>query len=180
MLKTIAAFASQDGGTVLIGVRDDLQIVGLPGKPTVDKQELQVVLPGLCGCLRRSGALKGPEPRSRASDRAPGGSVRRGGRGRVRAGTRRAESVRRAAGRSAPTPAGTAGGARPPHALLRPARASQRGRRHQPCRAAAHPPRAALPPLPRPRCPQAFPPLQQSYQVIVEGGVRVGRATFGP
>lgn len=43
MLKTIAAFASQDGGTVLIGVRDDLQIVGLPEKPTVDKQELQVV-----------------------------------------------------------------------------------------------------------------------------------------
>lgn len=30
MLKTIAAFASQDGGTVLIGVRDDLKIVGLP------------------------------------------------------------------------------------------------------------------------------------------------------
>ncbi|MFG2887380.1 helix-turn-helix domain-containing protein [Streptomyces sp. NPDC048297] len=43
MLKTIAAFASRDGGTVLIGVRDDLQIVGLPEKPTVDKQELQVV-----------------------------------------------------------------------------------------------------------------------------------------
>lgn len=43
MLKTIAAFASQDGGTLLIGVRDDLQIVGLPEKPTVDKQELQVV-----------------------------------------------------------------------------------------------------------------------------------------
>lgn len=43
MLKTIAAFASQDGGTVLMGVRDDLQIVGLPEKPTVDKQELQVV-----------------------------------------------------------------------------------------------------------------------------------------
>lgn len=43
MLKTIAAFASQDGGTVLIGVRDDLQIVGLPEKPTVDKQVLQVV-----------------------------------------------------------------------------------------------------------------------------------------
>ncbi|MFJ2444056.1 helix-turn-helix domain-containing protein [Streptomyces sp. NPDC087658] len=43
MLKTIAAFASRDGGTVLIGVRDDLQIVGLPEKPTADKQELQVV-----------------------------------------------------------------------------------------------------------------------------------------
>ncbi|MFJ2206350.1 AlbA family DNA-binding domain-containing protein [Streptomyces microflavus] len=43
MLKTIAAFASQDGGTVLIGVQDDLQIVGLPEKPTVDKQVLQVV-----------------------------------------------------------------------------------------------------------------------------------------
>lgn len=41
MLKTIAAFASQDGGTVLIGVRDDLQIVGLPEKPTVDKQGAQ-------------------------------------------------------------------------------------------------------------------------------------------
>ncbi|MFF9105176.1 RNA-binding domain-containing protein [Streptomyces rubrogriseus] len=40
MLKTIAAFASQDGGTVLIGVRDDLQVVGLPEKST--KQELQV------------------------------------------------------------------------------------------------------------------------------------------
>ncbi|MFE2719486.1 helix-turn-helix domain-containing protein [Streptomyces mirabilis] len=43
MLKTIAAFASRDGGTVLIGVSDDLQIVGLPEKPTVDKQELAVV-----------------------------------------------------------------------------------------------------------------------------------------
>ncbi|WP_445398773.1 AlbA family DNA-binding domain-containing protein [Streptomyces sp. LE64] len=43
MLKTIAAFASRDGGTVLIGVRDDLQIVGLPEKPAVDKQELAVV-----------------------------------------------------------------------------------------------------------------------------------------
>ncbi|WP_329446325.1 ATP-binding protein [Streptomyces canus] len=43
MLKTIAAFASQDGGTVLIGVRDDLQIVGLPEGATVDKQVLQVV-----------------------------------------------------------------------------------------------------------------------------------------
>ncbi|MFF8953532.1 helix-turn-helix domain-containing protein [Streptomyces sp. NPDC014940] len=43
MLKTIAAFASQDGGTVLIGVRDDLQIVGLPEEPNVDKQVLQVV-----------------------------------------------------------------------------------------------------------------------------------------
>jgi hypothetical protein len=43
MLKTVAAFASQDGGTLLIGVRDDLQIVGLPEKPTADKQELQVV-----------------------------------------------------------------------------------------------------------------------------------------
>lgn len=43
MLKTVVAFASQDGGTLLIGVRDDLQIVGLPEKPTVDKQELQVV-----------------------------------------------------------------------------------------------------------------------------------------
>ncbi|MEU0413897.1 ATP-binding protein [Streptomyces griseorubiginosus] len=42
-MKTIAAFASRDGGTVLIGGRDDLQIVGLPEKPTVDKQELQVV-----------------------------------------------------------------------------------------------------------------------------------------
>jgi hypothetical protein len=43
MLKTIAAFASQDGGTVLIGVRDDLQIVGLPERPNVDKQVLEVV-----------------------------------------------------------------------------------------------------------------------------------------
>ncbi|RPF24882.1 helix-turn-helix domain-containing protein [Streptomyces sp. TLI_185] len=43
MLKTIAAFASQDGGTVLIGVRDDLQIVGLPDGANVDKQVLQVV-----------------------------------------------------------------------------------------------------------------------------------------
>ncbi|MGW0207346.1 AlbA family DNA-binding domain-containing protein [Streptomyces sp. NPDC003233] len=43
MLKTIAAFASQDGGTVLIGVRDDLQIVGLPEGANVDKQVLQVV-----------------------------------------------------------------------------------------------------------------------------------------
>ncbi|MGV9816152.1 AlbA family DNA-binding domain-containing protein [Streptomyces cellulosae] len=42
MLKTIAAFASQDGGTVLIGVQDDLQIVGLP-ESNVDKQVLQVV-----------------------------------------------------------------------------------------------------------------------------------------
>ncbi|MFZ4184657.1 helix-turn-helix domain-containing protein [Streptomyces pseudogriseolus] len=43
MLKTIAAFASQDGGTVLIGVRDDLQIVGLPEGANVDKQVLQVM-----------------------------------------------------------------------------------------------------------------------------------------
>ncbi|MEV0695683.1 ATP-binding protein [Streptomyces sp. NPDC050388] len=43
MLKTIAAFASQDGGTVLIGVRDDLQVVGLPEGANVDKQVLQVV-----------------------------------------------------------------------------------------------------------------------------------------
>jgi hypothetical protein len=43
MLKTIAAFASQDGGTVLIGVRDDLQIVGLPEESNVDKQVLQVM-----------------------------------------------------------------------------------------------------------------------------------------
>ncbi|MFJ9381615.1 helix-turn-helix domain-containing protein [Streptomyces sp. NPDC101455] len=43
MLKTIAAFASQDGGTVLIGVQDDLQIVGLPERPNVDKQVLAVV-----------------------------------------------------------------------------------------------------------------------------------------
>ncbi|MFH9072550.1 AlbA family DNA-binding domain-containing protein [Streptomyces alboflavus] len=43
MLKTIAAFASRDGGTILIGVRDDLQIVGLPEGSNVDKQELQVV-----------------------------------------------------------------------------------------------------------------------------------------
>ena len=43
MLKTIAAFASQDGGTVLIGVQDDLRIVGLPEKPNVDKQVLAVV-----------------------------------------------------------------------------------------------------------------------------------------
>jgi predicted HTH transcriptional regulator len=43
MLKTIAAFASQDGGTILIGVRDDLQIVGLPEGSNVDKQELKVV-----------------------------------------------------------------------------------------------------------------------------------------
>ena len=43
MVKTIAAFASQDGGTVLIGVRDDLQIVGLPEGANVDKLVLQVV-----------------------------------------------------------------------------------------------------------------------------------------
>lgn len=43
MLKTIAAFASQHGGTVLIGVQDDLQIVGLPAESNVDKQILQVV-----------------------------------------------------------------------------------------------------------------------------------------
>lgn len=43
MLKTIAAFASQDGGTVLIGVQDDLQITGLPDPEKVDKQALQVV-----------------------------------------------------------------------------------------------------------------------------------------
>ncbi|WP_405988353.1 helix-turn-helix domain-containing protein [Streptomyces sp. NBC_00986] len=43
MLKTIAAFASRDGGTVLIGVQDDLQIVGLPEKPNFDKQLLEVV-----------------------------------------------------------------------------------------------------------------------------------------
>ncbi|MFJ1708496.1 helix-turn-helix domain-containing protein [Kitasatospora sp. NPDC088346] len=42
MLKTIAAFASQDGGTVLIGVQDDLEIVGLPGSRSVDEQLLQV------------------------------------------------------------------------------------------------------------------------------------------
>lgn len=43
MLKTIAAFASQDGGTLLIGVQDDLQSVGLPEEPNIDKQVLQVV-----------------------------------------------------------------------------------------------------------------------------------------
>ncbi|MGW1617294.1 AlbA family DNA-binding domain-containing protein [Streptomyces sp. NPDC002285] len=43
MLKTIAAFASQEGGTVLIGVRDDLQIVSLPEGANIDKQVLQVV-----------------------------------------------------------------------------------------------------------------------------------------
>lgn len=43
MLKTIAAFASLDGGTILIGVQDDLQIVGLPEGQSVDKQILQVV-----------------------------------------------------------------------------------------------------------------------------------------
>ncbi|MFD7702163.1 helix-turn-helix domain-containing protein [Streptomyces caelestis] len=43
MVKTIAAFASQDGGTVLIGVRDDLQIVGLPEGANIDKLVLQVV-----------------------------------------------------------------------------------------------------------------------------------------
>ncbi|MEU2990189.1 AlbA family DNA-binding domain-containing protein [Streptomyces sp. NPDC001758] len=43
MLKTIVAFASQDGGTILIGVRDDLQIVGLPEGANTDKQVLQVV-----------------------------------------------------------------------------------------------------------------------------------------
>ncbi|MBJ7903812.1 ATP-binding protein [Streptomyces sp. DSM 110735] len=43
MLKTIAAFASQDGGTILIGVQDDLQVVGLPEESNVDKQVLQVV-----------------------------------------------------------------------------------------------------------------------------------------
>ncbi|MFI9283088.1 helix-turn-helix domain-containing protein [Streptomyces sp. NPDC053076] len=63
MLKTIAAFASQDGGTVLIGVRDDLQIVGLPEKPTVDKQELQVV-----GMIRDS-VEPAPPYESRVIDR---------------------------------------------------------------------------------------------------------------
>ncbi|MCG0284004.1 helix-turn-helix domain-containing protein [Streptomyces sp. PSAA01] len=43
MLKTIAAFASQDGGTILIGVQDDLEVVGLPEESNVDKQVLQVV-----------------------------------------------------------------------------------------------------------------------------------------
>jgi hypothetical protein len=44
MLKTVAAFASQPGGgTILIGVRDDLQIAGLPETSTVDEQNLQVV-----------------------------------------------------------------------------------------------------------------------------------------
>ncbi|MFF2780977.1 helix-turn-helix domain-containing protein [Streptomyces sp. NPDC058052] len=43
MLKTIAAFASKDGGTILIGVEDDLQIVGLPEQANVDKQNLQIV-----------------------------------------------------------------------------------------------------------------------------------------
>lgn len=43
MLKTIAAFASQDGGTVLIGVQDDLQIVGLTEKETADQQLLTIV-----------------------------------------------------------------------------------------------------------------------------------------
>jgi hypothetical protein len=43
MLKTVAAFASQGGGTILIGVRDDLRIVGLPEDSTPDQQILQVV-----------------------------------------------------------------------------------------------------------------------------------------
>ena len=43
MLKTIAAFAGQDGGTVLIGVQDDLQITGLPQGVNEDKAKLQVV-----------------------------------------------------------------------------------------------------------------------------------------
>ncbi|MEU3693837.1 AlbA family DNA-binding domain-containing protein [Streptomyces narbonensis] len=43
MLKTIAAFASKDRGTILIGVQDDLQIVGLPEQANVDKQSLQIV-----------------------------------------------------------------------------------------------------------------------------------------
>jgi hypothetical protein len=43
MLKTVAAFASQDGGTILIGVRDDLRIVGLPEDTSADQQTLQVV-----------------------------------------------------------------------------------------------------------------------------------------
>ncbi|MEU0403297.1 ATP-binding protein [Streptomyces sp. NPDC006197] len=42
MLKTIAAFASKDGGTILIGVQDDLQIVGLPEQLNIDKQTLQI------------------------------------------------------------------------------------------------------------------------------------------
>ncbi|MEU1701817.1 hypothetical protein [Streptomyces pseudogriseolus] len=42
MLKTIAALVSQDGGTVLIGVRDDLQIVGLPeGANTASAQDVR-------------------------------------------------------------------------------------------------------------------------------------------
>ncbi|MFJ9822217.1 ATP-binding protein [Streptomyces sp. NPDC101151] len=41
MLKAIAAFASKDGGTVLIGVRDDLPIVGLPEEPNADKRVLE-------------------------------------------------------------------------------------------------------------------------------------------
>lgn len=43
VLKTIAAFASKDGGTVLFGVQDDLQITGLPTAESVDKQTLTVV-----------------------------------------------------------------------------------------------------------------------------------------
>ncbi|MEV8100578.1 ATP-binding protein [Kitasatospora sp. NPDC085879] len=44
VLKTIAAFASQDGGgTVLFGVRDDLTVKGLPKGQTEDTQTLQVV-----------------------------------------------------------------------------------------------------------------------------------------
>ncbi|MFD3519996.1 helix-turn-helix domain-containing protein [Streptomyces sp. NPDC058653] len=43
MLKTIAAFASQDGGTILIGIRDDLQVVGLPEGENVDTQVMKVV-----------------------------------------------------------------------------------------------------------------------------------------
>lgn len=43
MLKTVAAFASQDGGTILIGVRDDLRISGLPEDTSSDQQILQVV-----------------------------------------------------------------------------------------------------------------------------------------
>ena len=43
MLKTVAAFASQDGGTILLGVRDALQIVGPSEDSSPDQQILQVM-----------------------------------------------------------------------------------------------------------------------------------------
>ncbi|PZH16442.1 ATP-binding protein [Streptomyces sp. NTH33] len=42
MLKTISAFASKDGGTVLIGIEDDLHIVGLGRQVSDDQAKLAI------------------------------------------------------------------------------------------------------------------------------------------